>query len=113
MAKSPKTIVFESLLFPKKFIEGRLKKSNKTLETLKAGEGAVLTLKGKKVAVYKYIGGKTETLSPVCKHLGCNVDWNNEEKTWDCPCHGSRYRSDGTVFNGPSKKNLDKVEISG
>ena len=53
--------------------------------------------------------GKIDKLSPVCRHLGCIVDFNQKDKTWDCPCHGSRYKADGTVFRGPSKKNLDKI----
>lgn len=99
----------QGVLFPKRFIEGRLKKSDKTVSSLKNGEGAVLVVEGKKVAVYKSTDGKINKLSPVCKHLGCIVGFNQKEKTWDCPCHGSRYKSDGTVFNGPSKKNLDKI----
>ncbi len=98
----------QGILFPKRFIEGRLKKSGKTIDSLKDGEGAVLTLEGKKVAVYKS-AGKIDKLSPVCKHLGCIVDFNSKEKTWDCPCHGSRYKADGTVFKGPATKNLDKI----
>ncbi len=99
----------QSLLYPKRFIEGRLKKSNKSISSLKNGEGAIIVLEGKKVAVYKSIEGKIDKLSPVCKHLGCIVDFNQKEQTWDCPCHGSRYKADGTVFKGPSKKNLDKI----
>jgi Rieske Fe-S protein len=99
----------QGVLYPKRFIEGRLKKSDKTISSLQDGEGAVLVLDGKKVAVYKSTGGKIEKLSPVCKHLGCIVGFNQTEKTWDCPCHGSRYKADGTVFKGPAKKNLDKL----
>ena len=99
----------QGILYPKRFIEGRLKKSNKTISSLKNGEGAILVVEGKKVAVYKSIGGKIDKLSPVCRHLGCIVDFNQKDKTWDCPCHGSRYKTDGTVFRGPSKKNLDKI----
>lgn len=99
----------QGVLYPKRFIEGRLKKSDKSISSLKNGEGAVLVLAGKKVAVYKSNGGKIDKLSPVCKHLGCIVDFNKIEKTWDCPCHGSRYKADGTVFKGPAKKNLDKI----
>lgn len=99
----------QGILYPKRFIEGRLRKSNKTIASLSDGEGAVLVVEGKKVAVYKTTDGKVNKLSPVCKHLGCIVEFNQEEKTWDCPCHGSRYKTDGTVFKGPSKKNLEKV----
>lgn len=100
----------QGVLYPKRFIEGRLKKSGKTISSLKDKEGAVLVLDGKKVAVYKSTDGKINKLSPVCKHLGCIVDFNNEEKTWDCPCHGSRYKADGTVFKGPATKNLDNLK---
>lgn len=103
--------IVEGMLYPKRFIEGRIKKSDKSVESLGKGEGAVLTIKGKKVAVFKSVDGKVNTLSPVCKHLGCIVDFNSKDKTWDCPCHGSRYKSDGTVFRGPAKKNLSKVEV--
>lgn len=99
----------QGVLFPKRFIEGRLKKSDQTISSLKDGEGAVLVVEGKKVAMYKSTDGKINKLSPVCKHLGCIVGFNQKEKTWDCPCHGSRYRADGTVFKGPAKKNLDKI----
>lgn len=99
----------QAVLYPKRFIESRLKKPTKTISSLKNGEGATLVLEGKKVAVYKSTDGKINKLSPVCKHLGCIVGFNQKEKTWDCPCHGSRYKADGTVFMGPSKKNLDKL----
>lgn len=105
-------IASQWLLYPKRFIEGRFKKSNRTLEMLKNDEGAVIDLQGKKVAVYKSKGSKLTTLSPVCKHLGCIVDWNQTDKSWDCPCHGARYKADGIVFKGPSKKNLDKIQLT-
>lgn len=99
----------QGILYPKRFITGRLKKSNKTIDSLAEGEGEVLVLEGKKVAVYKSTGGKISKLSPVCTHLGCIVDFNQKEKTWDCPCHGSKFKSDGTVLKGPAKKNLKKL----
>lgn len=99
----------QGLLYPKKFIQGRLKKSDQTISSLENGEGAVLDDEGKKVAVYKSTEGKVEKLSPVCTHLGCIVDFNQSDKTWDCPCHGSRYKADGTVLKGPAKKNLKKI----
>ncbi len=71
-----KKLTTQGILYPKRFIEGRLRKSDKTVTSLKDGEGAVLTLDGKKVAVYK-TGGKISKLSPVCKHLGCIVDFNS------------------------------------
>jgi Rieske Fe-S protein len=78
---------------------------------LKANEGKVIDQNGEKIAIYKDGSGKITTLSAVCTHMGCTVDWNNKEKTWDCPCHGSRYDKEGKVFNGPALKDLAKKVI--
>jgi glycine/D-amino acid oxidase-like deaminating enzyme/nitrite reductase/ring-hydroxylating ferredoxin subunit len=71
------------------------------------GEGKVLTIKGKKVAVYRDEQGTVHAVSAVCTHLACLVSWNNAEKSWDCACHGSRFDYDGDVIHGPAVKNLD------
>ena len=78
---------------------------------LKNGEGAVLVVGKNKVAAYKDEKGNLFILSPKCMHRGCTVKWNSAEKTWDCPCHGSRYKFDGTVIHGPAAKNLEKANI--
>ncbi len=75
------------------------------------GEGKIVSMRGRKVAIYKDKEGKIYSLSPVCKHMGCNVGWNVTEKTWDCPCHGSRYNYDGKVIHGPANEDLDKIDI--
>jgi nucleotide-binding universal stress UspA family protein/nitrite reductase/ring-hydroxylating ferredoxin subunit len=77
---------------------------------LEPGEGAIVELDGKKVAAYRDEGGELVLLSPKCKHLGCTVGWNHRAKTWDCPCHGSRYESDGAVKNGPTRHPLDPID---
>jgi Rieske Fe-S protein len=66
---------------------------------------------GRRVAVYKAEDGSLIALSPRCQHMGCTVDWNDAEQTWDCPCHGSRYARDGAVIKGPAKKDLDREEL--
>jgi Rieske Fe-S protein len=66
-------------------------------------------MNGRKVAAFKTESGELLTLSPKCTHLGCTVGWNSGEKTWDCPCHGSRYASDGKVIRGPAQRDLDRV----
>ena len=76
------------------------------------GEGAVLRSGLSKVAVYRDDDGTVHRMSAICVHLGCVVAWNGCEKTWDCPCHGSRYDRYGTVFCGPANKNLPPVEES-
>ena len=82
----------------------------RTLEDLEPGEGAIVEVEGTKVAAFRDDSGGLITLSPKCKHLGCTVGWNHRAKTWDCPCHGSRYESDGAVRNGPTRHPLDPVE---
>lgn len=62
------------------------------------------------VAVYRDEEGVLHERSAICPHLGCVVDWNPGEKTWDCPCHGSRYHRDGHVVNGPANRGLADVE---
>jgi glycine/D-amino acid oxidase-like deaminating enzyme/nitrite reductase/ring-hydroxylating ferredoxin subunit len=85
----------------------RLKKKTKTNSAqLTNDSGLVLDEKGKKIAVYKDLKGKVKKMSAVCTHLGCIIDWNTQDKTWDCPCHGSRFNKDGTVMVGPAKKPL-------
>jgi len=74
------------------------------------GEGAVLRDGLTKVAVYRDDDGTVHRMSAVCVHLGCVVTWNGSEKTWDCPCHGSRYDRFGAVINGPANSNLPSVE---
>lgn len=70
------------------------------------GEGAVLRVGFKKLAVYRDDAGALHCHSAVCTHLGCVVQWNPVERTWDCPCHGSRYTPDGEVLHGPAVANL-------
>jgi glycine/D-amino acid oxidase-like deaminating enzyme/nitrite reductase/ring-hydroxylating ferredoxin subunit len=73
-------------------------------------EGKILELAGHKVAAYRDQHGKVSLCSPVCTHLGCIVAWNGAEKTWDCPCHGSRFAPTGEVLAGPAEEPLAKVD---
>jgi Rieske Fe-S protein len=76
---------------------------------LRPGEGAVVEVEGDKVAAYLHDDGTSYLLSARCQHMGCIVDWNSRAKTWDCPCHGSRYQYDGAIINGPTTKPLPPV----
>lgn len=81
------------------------------LAELATEEGKIVNFRGEKIAIYKDIDGGIHALSPTCTHVGCEVKWNNTELTWDCPCHGARYSYDGRVMNGPTTKNLAKVNV--
>ena len=62
-----------------------------------------------KIAVWKEDDGTPHTLSAACTHLGCTVTWNNADRTWDCPCHGSRFRATGEVLAGPAETPMEAV----
>jgi Rieske Fe-S protein len=79
---------------------------------IKAGDGAVIRRGLTKVACYRDESGALHERSAICPHLGCVVQFNSTEKTWDCPCHGSRYQTDGHVVNGPANSGLAEVEQS-
>jgi glycine/D-amino acid oxidase-like deaminating enzyme/nitrite reductase/ring-hydroxylating ferredoxin subunit len=82
-----------------------------TVTAIDAGQGAVLRRGTRKIAVYRDDTGKLHNLSAVCTHLGCIVEWNDNEKTWDCPCHGSRFdKIDGHVLNGPAVRGLARTD---
>jgi Rieske Fe-S protein len=66
------------------------------------GQGAVLRNGLTKIAAYRDTQGVLHKCSAVCPHLSCIVAWNHSEKTWDCPCHGSRFDKFGKVINGPA-----------
>ena len=78
-------------------------------EDLKPGEGAIIRRGLGKIAAYRREDGHIEQRSAVCTHVGCIVQWNGTEKCWDCPCHGSQFRIDGSVINGPAIRPLDEV----
>jgi glycine/D-amino acid oxidase-like deaminating enzyme/nitrite reductase/ring-hydroxylating ferredoxin subunit len=80
----------------------------KNVDELQVDTGGILESKGEKFGVYKDGQGKLHIVSAVCTHMKCIVNWNKEEKTWDCPCHGSRFGVDGEVIEGPALQNLEK-----
>ena len=72
--------------------------------------GAVIRRGFKKVAAYRDTHGVLHEFSAVCPHLGCIVDWNETERSWDCPCHGSRFNTAGKVINGPAIGGLEPAD---
>jgi glycine/D-amino acid oxidase-like deaminating enzyme/nitrite reductase/ring-hydroxylating ferredoxin subunit len=82
-----------------------------SVDDIELGQGAVVRSGLTKVAVYRDDDGAVHSMSAVCVHLGCIVTWNGVEKTWDCPCHGSRFDALGVVINGPANSDLPPHEI--
>ena len=80
-----------------------------SVDAIKPGEGAVVRRGLHKIAASRDASGKLTECSAVCTHLGCIVEWNTGEKTWDCPCHGSRFAPDGHVVNGPARDGLSPI----
>jgi glycine/D-amino acid oxidase-like deaminating enzyme/nitrite reductase/ring-hydroxylating ferredoxin subunit len=78
---------------------------------LAPGEGKIVKYEGHKIAIYKDENGNLHGISPTCNHLGCGISWNNAEKSWDCPCHGSRYNMDGEMITGPATRDQEKLVI--
>ncbi|MBN1204437.1 MAG: FAD-dependent oxidoreductase [Myxococcaceae bacterium] len=96
-----------------RFVVDRLSRPDgHRLSEVAPGEGKILEVEGKKVAVYREEGGACHAVSPVCTHVGCHVHWNSAERSWDCPCHGTRYSPTGKVLNGPAVKDLASKRLS-
>jgi glycine/D-amino acid oxidase-like deaminating enzyme/nitrite reductase/ring-hydroxylating ferredoxin subunit len=95
--------------YPYYLAKGFVEKAEKgAVETLRCGEGRILKVDGKRVAAFRGDDGQCHVVSPICPHMGCVVRWNDAERTWDCPCHGSRFAGDGTLISGPAEVGLAK-----
>ena len=94
------------------FVKDRIKTPKiDTVSEIPLGEGRVVEIGGERAAVYRDESGALQAVSAVCTHAGCLVHWNAAEKSWDCPCHGSRFATDGGVLEGPAVKGLAPVAI--
>jgi Rieske Fe-S protein len=81
------------------------------LNTLRENQGSLIRLGSKMIAAYRDPEGEVHLMSPVCPHLGCYVNWNEAEKSWDCPCHGSRFSPTGRILNGPAIADLSTASV--
>jgi len=85
-------------------VEGR------SLRAVRRGEGKIVDLDGTTAAAYRDEDGVVSLVSPTCTHMGCTVAWNRAERTWDCPCHGSRFTPYGHVIAGPAESPLAPLQ---
>lgn len=81
------------------------------LSSLEAGDSAIVEAEGETFATYRAPDGELFAVSPVCTHMGCKVRWNSVHTSWDCPCHGSRFRPDGTIIEGPAITPLRRKQV--
>jgi glycine/D-amino acid oxidase-like deaminating enzyme/nitrite reductase/ring-hydroxylating ferredoxin subunit len=93
----------------KHLVGGKLEWNRKEPEDVGPDEGAVVEYRGRRAGAYREPDGTLHLLDTTCTHMGCEVEWNEAERTWDCPCHGSRFTFRGEVLNGPAKKPLPRV----
>ncbi len=112
LSASAGRFLHENLLSAKQVITTRLKSAPSRTE-LAPDTAGIFVINGEKVAVHKDIDGLVHAVSAICTHQGCTVDWNGADRTWDCPCHGSRFQPDGQVRQGPAAKELPRREVPG
>ena len=114
IAKGLTDYLSENKDYPYYLVRDRLAGADaKPLRNVRRGEGRILEVEGTRVAAYRDEDGKLTMLSPVCTHLGCIVNWNAAESSWDCPCHGSRFTATGKVIGGPAETPLLPIELTG
>jgi Rieske Fe-S protein len=104
------TFAKANLNVAQRFVGDRLRQKP-SLDEVRPGEGAVIRLNGRDIAAYRREDGTVSAVSARCTHLGCLVGFNAAERTWDCPCHGSRYDVEGGVIEGPAVRRLRAEDI--
>jgi glycine/D-amino acid oxidase-like deaminating enzyme/nitrite reductase/ring-hydroxylating ferredoxin subunit len=110
--KGAKNILEENALVVKQLVKDYLTGGQKEkLSSLSPGDSAIVDAEGETFAAYRAPDGELFAVSQACTHMGCKVHWNSVETSWDCPCHGSRFRPDGTVIEGPALKPLKRKHL--
>ena len=106
-----KEFVKENVSVAAHLVSGYLSKKPKSFAELAPGEAAILKIDGENVAGFKDDEGRIHAVSAVCTHMGCIVGWNETDRTWDCPCHGSRFELSGEVIHGPAYTPLERKVV--
>ncbi|MDD9267357.1 FAD-dependent oxidoreductase [Paenibacillus sp. GCM10023248] len=107
-----KTFVVQNADVAKHLIAGKVDIVHRKAEELAPDEGAVVRVNGRRAGAYRDAAGELHVVDTTCTHMGCEVEWNEAERTWDCPCHGSRFAYNGDVMEGPAKKPLSQVNMA-
>jgi Rieske Fe-S protein len=110
-AASAVSFVTENFNVAKNLVGGKTEPLPKVDDTdIPAGEGRAVELSGKRAGAYRKEDGLLYLVNTTCTHMGCELNWNTAETSWDCPCHGSRFSTEGRVIEGPAVKDLDLDE---
>lgn len=102
-------VVTENMNVALRYIGGKLKIGDDDLN-IEEGEGKTVNVEGRRCGAYRDLDGKLYIVDITCTHLGCELTFNSAEKTWDCPCHASRFNYKGHVIQGPALKNLNRYD---
>lgn len=104
-----KNFIVQNLNVAKELVSGKLEPADKKKQELQPDEGAIVKHDGKRVGAYRDPEGALHLVDRTCSHMGCECEWNDAERSWDCPCHGSRYSYSGEVLEGPATVPLTKL----
>ncbi len=108
---SIKNFIVQNANVAKEMLSGKLGIVYTQANDLQKDEGAVVTHYGKRAGAYRDSDGELHLVDTTCTHLGCEVEWNEGDRSWDCPCHGSRFGYDGNVLEGPAQEPLKKLDL--
>lgn len=104
-----KTFAGINLSAAEKYLTGKLERGEADAD-IKKGEAKIIDLEGHRIGAYRDAEGVLHMVDTTCTHLGCEVVWNDAEKSWDCPCHGSRFTYEGEIIEGPAINKLQHVK---
>lgn len=110
MNPSLKNFLVENADVVSHLIKGKFEVPYKRISDLSNDEGAVIAIDGHRKGAYKDKEGKLHIVDTTCTHIGCEVEWNDGDRSWDCPCHGSRFSYTGEVIEGPAEKPLQQYD---
>ncbi|WP_246054275.1 FAD-dependent oxidoreductase [Paenibacillus anaericanus] len=111
MNPSIKNFAVQNTIVAKELVSGKIENVYMKLEDLGTDEGSVVKHCGKRAGAYRDSDGKIFLVDTTCTHLGCELEWNDGERSWDCPCHGSRFNYKGHVLEGPATKDLKPLTV--
>lgn len=109
---SIKPFISTNMNVTKEFIKGKFDTTKQSISNIKTDQAIVTKIKGSRIGIYKDQQNNIHAVKTTCTHLGCEVSWNTTERTWECPCHGSRFSYTGEVIQGPAKEPLQTIDLN-